>query len=309
MSLRVARAAVDLLLEYSRDESCLELTHFGGEPLLNFPVLAGATEHAEAKAAGKAIAFNITTNGTLLTPRIADYFVRHKIHVLLSLDGLAPSHDRYRRDPGGQGTFHRALGALRLLKERGQWIGVKMTVMPANLPRLVEDVRGLHALGANQFIIGHASGVPWAPDDIERYGQVMSRLFGWYRQYPHSDLRISEFDDEAAAEAHFGCQAGRDSISISPLGEISSCSKVLALDSRHLLAKLGDVRYGVTHLANRAELLDSSPLRTACDALGIARDFRGGCLATNYEDTGSLFRPSLTDHAFSLVRRSVRCTA
>jgi uncharacterized protein len=307
MSPGVARAAVDLLLDYSRDESAVEITHFGGEPLLNFPTLADATQYAasRASATGKSIELSITTNGTLLNESIADYLVEHGVKVLLSIDGLAPSHDRYRLDRQGRGTFEAVLAALTLLKQRQQWIGVKMTVMPDNAPRLFDDVLGLHALGANQFVIGHATGMKWTGDEIALYGREMQRLCHWYRQSPRDGLKISEFDDQPAAEAHFGCQAGRDSISVSPAGEISSCSKVLALNNRQLIAKMGDVRHGVTHLGNRAQLVNCSRLRSACEELGIAGDYRGGCLATNYEESGDLYQPSLADHAFSMLARSV----
>lgn len=33
--------------------------------------------------------------------------------------------------------------------------------------------------------------------------------------------------------------------------------------------------------------------------------FRGGCFASNYEDKGNLFVPSLQGHAFSLMKRSI----
>ena len=304
----VARAAVDLLIEYSGEETALEVTHFGGEPLLNFSTLVSATEYGQdrAAAAGKSIAFSITTNGLLLDEEIADYLAKHKIKVLLSIDGPARSHDNYRIDRQGRGTFGRVLAALNLLKTRQPWIGAKMTVMPGNTPRLSEDVRALYALGVNQFLIGHATGVEWTAEEIETYAGQLAQLLDWYRESPRKDLRIAEFEDQGSAAPHFGCQAGRDSISISATGEVSSCSKVLALDNRRLIAKLGDVRYGLTHLANRAELVSCSRLESACGALGIAADFRGGCLAANYEQNGDLFQPNLQDHEFSKLNRMTR---
>lgn len=307
MPAAVAQAAIDLLVEFSGEETRLDVTHFGGEPLLNFATLASTTEYAEGRAgaAGKTIEFNITTNGLLLDDRILDYLDQHRIRVLLSVDGLAVSHDRYRLDRRGRGTFDRVMAALRLLKKHQPWIGAKMTVMPSNVPRLFDDVRDLHALGVNQFLVGHATGVRWTTEQIEDYGLQMRRLFDWYQQSPRDELRIAEFDDGAETVPHFGCQAGRDSISISATGEVSSCSKVLALNNRQLIAKLGDVRYGLTHIANRAQLVTCSRMRSACEELGISADFGGGCLATNYEETGDIFRPSLQDHAFSTLQRSI----
>ena len=68
MSPEVARAAVDLLFDYSFDERQLAITHFGGERALNFLGIQLVTEYAEAKAnaSGKSVSFNMTTNGILL---------------------------------------------------------------------------------------------------------------------------------------------------------------------------------------------------------------------------------------------------
>ncbi|MBJ6726450.1 radical SAM protein [Geomesophilobacter sediminis] len=305
MPVDVALGAVDLLIAYSGNAPCLDITHFGGEPLLNLPTLIAATEYAEERAAetGQMVRFNITTNGILLNQRLVEYLARHRIQVLLSLDGTAASHDRYRRDGKGGGTYLRVLNALRLLKARQPWIGVKMTVMPANAPQLFDDVRELHAEGVNQFLIGHASGVTWNGAEIAAYDEQMRRLGAWYRE-GQRELRIAEFEEGDGPVPRFGCQAGRDSISISVTGEVSSCSKVLALDSRNLLGKLGDVRYGLTHLVNRAQLVGCVELESACESLGIAAEYVGGCLAGNYQETGSLFRPSLQDHAFSVAKRA-----
>lgn len=304
----VARAAVDLLIEYSGDETSLDVTHFGGEPLLNFATLAAATEYGEerAAAAGKTIDFNITTNGLLLDQRTADYLAGHRIKALLSIDGTAESHDRHRVDGEGRGTFDRAVAALKLLKTRQPWIGAKMTVMPANAVRLVDDVRALYDIGVNQFVIGPATGVPWSDDAADTWGGQLRRLVDWYRSSPRDDLRIADLDgDGETPSAYFGCQAGRDSISVSANGKISSCSKILALDSKKLIAQLGDVRFGLTHLSNRAELAACSRLQRSCEEMGLAAGFNGGCLATNYEENGDLFRPSLQDYRFSTMKKGI----
>lgn len=308
MPLAVAKAAIDLLIDYSGDEPSLDITHFGGEPLLSFGTLAAATEYGERKgaAAGKSIEFNITTNGLLLDERMADYLAEHRIKALLSIDGTAESHDRHRVDREGRGTFDRSLAALKLLKTRQPWIGAKMTVMPENAGRLVNDVRALYDLGVNQFVIGPATGVEWGEEATELYARQLRQLVDWYRSSPRDDLRIADLDGARDPEArHFGCQAGRDSISASANGEISSCSKVLALKKRRPIAKLGDVWFGLTHLANRAELVACSELQRACEELGLDGTFAGGCLATNYEENGDLFRPSRQDHRFWTIKQQI----
>jgi len=305
MPSNITRKAIDLLIAYSRDADTLWITHFGGEPLLNFENIRFATEYAEerASALGKTVAFDITTNGTLLTEKSVEYFSRHGFKVLLSIDGLESTHDKYRVDRGGRGTFGRVMTRLALLKTRQQWIGVKMTVMPTNVPRLFEDVTGLYRRGVNQFLIGHATGISWSPTEIKSYRDELERVYLWYRENKGPELRIAEFDHPQEKTGFFGCQAGRNSIAVSVTGEISSCSKILALGNTNLVAKLGDVEFGITYIKNRSELLDSSALRRACEARGIASEYQGGCFASNYAAHGDLFTPNVQDHEFSVIER------
>jgi uncharacterized protein len=247
----------------------------------------------------------MTSNGVLINEEIANYCAQHQIMVLLSVDGLEASHDRFRRDRGDHGTFARAMRGFGILKQTQGWIGVKMTVMPENAGRLFEDVNGLYALGVNQFIIGYATGITWPAEAMELYSEQLAKVFQWYAEAPRDDLRIAEFEENDEEGAYFGCQAGRNSITAAVNGEVSPCSKILALDNRNLLAKLGDVQYGLTHLKNRFDLVSCHQLHAACEQEGIAEDFRGGCFASNYDGSGDLFIPNLQDHKFSLMKRSI----
>jgi uncharacterized protein len=307
MPLLVTRKAIDLLIEYSGDADKLWITHFGGEPLLNFANIRFATEYARDKASalGKSVVFDITTNGTLLTEERVDYLADHHVKILVSVDGLQSTHDRYRVDRQGRGTFERVMRSLALLKRRQMWIGVKMTVMPTNVAHMFDDVTGLHRRGVNQFVIGHATGISWSTTDIKSYRRELERLYRWYNESKGPELRIAEFDEPEERIGFFGCQAGRNSIAVSTTGEISSCSKVLALNNKKLVAKLGDVEFGITQIKNRNELLDSSPLERACEACGIASEYQGGCYASNYAAHGSLFTPNVQDHEFSVLKRLV----
>jgi uncharacterized protein len=307
MSAKTARSAVDLLFDYSQKETDLSITHFGGEPLLNFPMVQYITEYAEKKAKllGKSIYFGMTSNGLLLDEHKAEYLAKHKINVLLSIDGCELTHNRYRVDKRGMGTFKRTIKGMSVLKKVQPWIGSKMTVMPENVTNLLEDVIGLYGMGINQFLIGHATGVKWSREDMDEYGRQLREVAKWYKQEPRQDLRIAEFDEINKATNYFGCRAGRNSVSVSANGEISSCSKVLSLNNNQLIARLGDVKYGLTHFRNREELISCSKLRSACEAKEIAKDFRGGCFASNYEENGNPFQPSVQEYEISSIEQSV----
>jgi uncharacterized protein len=304
MPLSVAKMAIDLLFKYSNEQSKLDITYFGGEPMLNFPAIKFATEYALKKASSqnKSIYFNTTTNGILLTDSMINYFYENKIKVLLSIDGVKETHDKFRVDKNGKGTFAKVYENLKLLKEKQPWVGIKMTVMPTECSRLFNNILELHDLGVNQFIIGPATGVHWSSQDSDCFLSEMKRIYDWYIDYSGSDLRIAEFE-ESKNEPFFGCHAGRTNIAISTDGQISPCSKILAIENNNLISKLGDVYFGLFNFRNRSRLINCSELRSECDRKGISEEYRGGCFATNYYETKNIFHPNMHDYYFEKAKR------
>lgn len=94
----------------------LALTFFGGEPLLNQPVMFYLAErlwHA-SRARGHEQVITIVTNGLLLTPEVVDRLKPYGLYgVKVTLDGDRETHDRVRPLRGGQGTFDRIIANLR----------------------------------------------------------------------------------------------------------------------------------------------------------------------------------------------------
>ena len=94
----------------------LTLMFFGGEPLLNLPVMYYVAERMSAatQARGVAIAVNIITNGLLLTPDVVDRMLPWGLQgIKITLDGDRETHDRMRPLRGGQGTFDRIVENVR----------------------------------------------------------------------------------------------------------------------------------------------------------------------------------------------------
>ena len=88
------------------------LTFFGGEPLLNLPVMYLMAERAAraCEARGIRLVTNIITNGLLLTPEVVDRMLPFGLNgIKVTLDGDRDAHNRMRPLRGGQGTFDRII--------------------------------------------------------------------------------------------------------------------------------------------------------------------------------------------------------
>jgi uncharacterized protein len=99
----------------------LVLTFFGGEPLLNTPVMFDIAEqcHRIAQAHGIRLILNLITNGLLLSTEIVDRLIPLGLTgVKVTLDGDRETHDRARPMRGGQGTFDRIIERVRQVSPR-----------------------------------------------------------------------------------------------------------------------------------------------------------------------------------------------
>lgn len=101
--------------------SRLALTFFGGEPLLNLPVIYYLAEQGAAAAAaiGARQTINIVTNGLLLSTDVVDRLLPFGLSgVKVTLDGDKDTHDRMRPLRGRQGTFDRIVENVRKVAHR-----------------------------------------------------------------------------------------------------------------------------------------------------------------------------------------------
>jgi len=102
-------------LDHVRPERMV-LTFFGGEPLLNLPVMFALAERMWQATVERGVALyvNIITNGLLLTPEVVDRMRPYGLNgIKITLDGDRDTHNRMRPLRGGQGTFDRIIANIR----------------------------------------------------------------------------------------------------------------------------------------------------------------------------------------------------
>ena len=97
------------------------LTFFGGEPLLNLPVMYYLAEELWDRTASRGVPMTISiiTNGLLLTTDVVDRLMPFGLKgVKITLDGDRETHNRMRPLRGGQGTFDRLIDNIRSVAGR-----------------------------------------------------------------------------------------------------------------------------------------------------------------------------------------------
>lgn len=318
MSWDTARRAVEFLVMASGDLTGIALHFMGGEPLLEFPLLARTTQYAArcSQEMGKAVQFAVTTNGTLLTEEIIRFGRAFGFNYLLSLDGDQDTHDRHRRTHGGDGSWRRVVDrALPLLRRHQGWIGTRMTVLPDTARDLCRGVQTLFALGVNQFLIGPDYDADWAPAELRALFAQMIAVARFYADAiaAGAPLRIVEFESPLEDRSRrmrpmWGCDAGVSRVAVSTAGGLYPCARFVRPFAGMPAFCMGTVDTG---LARRDEwfraVADARIARKRCLRCAHAALCAGGCPASNIHRNGSAGKPVLAACVYTAaLRRALR---
>ncbi len=131
---------------------------------------------------------SIQTNGLGLGREWADFFVRNRFLVGISLDGIKPTHDACRKGPGGEGTFGAVMETIGLFQERGVDFNILTVVNRRTAGRISRIYSFYRKQGLDylQFIpcLDPFDEKPGERDyslTPEAYGEFLNTLFDlWY---------------------------------------------------------------------------------------------------------------------------------
>jgi uncharacterized protein len=123
MSFEVARSSIEKVLEVQRRHGhpVVQVEFFGGEPLMNWPVIEQVLETVDASGKGglPRIQYSITTNGRALTKEMAELFRKHQVTVTISYNFPTGDHAPTRTDDP---KFSRVQQSLDYLKAAGNTV-------------------------------------------------------------------------------------------------------------------------------------------------------------------------------------------
>lgn len=113
----------------------------GGEPLLAGLSFFQKIVNLQTKyrKSHQIIKNNIQTNATLINDDWAKFFKAHNFRVGVSLDGDKKSHDFFRINNAGHGSFDQAIKGIEILRRYGIEPGIIQTITRGHLNRVRED--------------------------------------------------------------------------------------------------------------------------------------------------------------------------
>lgn len=105
-------------IEEGRDYNPLRIpsiAFYGGEPLINFTLIKQCVEYIKEKYPDYNTYFTITTNGSLMTEEVSEFFSANNINPIVSLDGPEQEHNRNRKFANGQKSFKKVMENIHTL--------------------------------------------------------------------------------------------------------------------------------------------------------------------------------------------------
>ena len=306
MNAATAYKAVDWLMDNSGPIESVCVGFFGGEPMLNFPLIKKVVKYAKQEAAkrGKKVGFAMTTNGSLLTDRRIAFLKEENVHTTVSFDGSAAIQDRQRPFSNGKGSHAKVHANVQKLIRVFPNAMARATAYGDTDP--AEMRAGLEQAGFQRFGITQASDVildgprGCAPsrDQADRrmlameadsarefLRDVKARQAGWEARMGRVGALVGQMI--SGAKRHVDCGVGMTMVAITAAGDLYPCHRFAGqedmkqghIDSYRVDGGLNDYHRAVVD--NLPECKDCW-VRYACG---------GGCFYESKAATGDIHRP------------------
>lgn len=254
MSKEVAQKAIEFAIKGSKKRHNLELDLFGGEPLMNMPVVKFIVDYVRKreKETGKNIKLTLTTNGTLLTDEIVTYLNDNRVMLVLSLDGSKKTHDHMRPYPGHLGSFDKAVEGFKKVIEsrRGRNYYLRGTYTHYN-PHFADDVLAMLEVGSEismEPVVGTNEPYVLTEDDWQILDKEYEKLARIYLDKRRKGIPFDFFHFNVAldngpcvAKRLAGCGAGHEYYAITPEGDIYPCHQFVGREQY----KMGTLDMGI----------------------------------------------------------------
>lgn len=218
----------------------------GGEPLLRDDIF-----ELGSYAVSKGLRTVLSTNGTLITPMIAQQLKETGFQYIgISLDGTQEVHDKFRGKPG---AFRDAMAGIRNSINAGNKTGIRFTINKLNYHTLPDILDIVEKERLSRFCMYHlvyaGRGKKMVDLDITKeqkratINMLINKTFDFYNrgvqaeilttdnhadgvyllQYiqQHQPQRVAEVKE--LLQMHGGCSAGKKMANVDPKGNVHAC--------------------------------------------------------------------------------------
>jgi sulfatase maturation enzyme AslB (radical SAM superfamily) len=220
------KTAVDFFYPFLGSGNKIQIGFYGGEPLLAYEQMkhAALLLQEKNKTGNKKIEFAVTTNGSLLTEKMLDFFNRHKFVLLLSFDGLAQEKGRKR------GTLEQMVKVMKKIREYPDiTFEINSVFTPQTVSLLSGSMRFIIEQEGPEVTFNLSSMEEWRSSDLETLKNELERLTDFLVTFYKKKGRIpvknfqTRVPGPGSGPGIFHCTAGIDHMAVTPEGKLWGC--------------------------------------------------------------------------------------
>jgi len=228
MSQQIAFQSIDFISEnYPVNTGII---FFGGEPLLKKDLIREIIEYSRTKSGF--FHYKVTTNGILLDDDFLKYANEVNLQVAISIDGIEPAHNTFRRFPNGEKTFDILNQKTDLLLQYQPYAKALMTVSPETIIHYAYSVEFLLKKGFKYLVVSlDFSSKNWNERSLKELKRQYERISEIYEEYILKEKKFyfSPFEMKLASHIRrnnfecYQCHFAQKQISIAFDGLVYPC--------------------------------------------------------------------------------------
>lgn len=287
MNLEIARKAIEMAISRTTSSE-ISVTFLGGEPLLKKDLIREIVEECH-KYDKHVFLFSILTNGLLLDEDFIRFSLKNNISISLSLDGIKPAHDLFRKI-GNNESWNLIMEKFKLLTSFIPASMILVTLNPETTQYLFESVKFLVEQKAKGISVSLNYMVNWSKQDLDLLNSQLKLIADYYfTSYETGNtFYLNLFDGRISTLISGICNKGRcasgfNHLSIAPDGGLFPCIAFVEQDGFY---QIGNVADG-PDMPRWAELLKLNQTNMKeCQDCAIKERCFNWCACSNYLATG-----------------------
>jgi uncharacterized protein len=265
MKWEIAKAAIDLLFKNAQEQGAKEVTlgfHGGGEPTLAWDILTRSVDYAKrlAERDNLSLQIYIATNG-VLNKRKAEWITKHLSGATVSLDGPPDIQNLQRPTPNRKGSYQSVANTLFIFDEANFNYGIRSTITPMNVGRLVEMVEFFHDNFRTKsyhfeplFFCGRCKTTQWQPPNPNEFVQNFKLA---YKRANELGIHLAFSGARLQTLTSTFCGAIDGNFAVTPEGYVTACFEVCSVEDE----RAGLFMYGKYDHEQKYFLIDEQKLK------------------------------------------------
>lgn len=293
MNPEIADKTLEWFLKQAKKSKVLNLNLFGGEPLVNIPLVEYIVKRCKdlEEEYEKKIYITISTNGTIMNENLLKLIKDYDIGLQISIDGDKEIHDANRPTANNTSSYDLLVENVKMLLSEVDNSGL---IPRATIAKGVTDVTYIvnHMLNDLKFkcvaftpALGSNKETSYSQEDLDEYFKKYDELVEIFlsKLRKGEEFNIYPFTTEVDAVSKgirriYGCGAGLGFSSIDIKGNIYPCMRFIG-NEEYII---GNVEYGFNN--KRQKFFDRTIYnRKKCSTCWARHLCGGACVAVQVE--------------------------